>query len=134
NLYGNATIHRLVRCAVGHYFDIIITPRLVIRFEATWNVLDPNISVRALQEIGYLAAERLRTVNRLTAKRDVSKEILSAFVNWNRDIDITAFSVKIVARRIDYCVQKTFGNIEPLHQMRALFQICSHKGQPFFQA
>jgi hypothetical protein len=67
-------------------------------------------------------------------KRDVSKKILPAFVNWHRDIDITAFGLKFVTRRIDYGVQKTLGNIEPLYQMRALLQICSHKGQPFFHA
>src|SRR6266480_2873502 len=134
DVHWNATIHCHDGCAVGHYFDIVITARLEICFETTWNVLDPNISVRAFEEIRYLAAKRLRTVNCLTAKRNVSKKILSTFVNWNRDIDITAFRLKVVARRIDYCVQKTFGNIEPLHQMRALLQICSHKGQPFFQA
>jgi hypothetical protein len=133
-LYGNATIHCLVRCAVGHYFDIIITPRLVIRFETTRYVLDPHGSVRALEEIRYLAAERVRSVNRLTTKCDVSKKILSAFVNWNRDSDITAFRLKFVTRRIHYRIQKAIGNIEPLHQMRALLQICSHKWQPFFQA
>src|SRR5512133_3144768 len=84
NVHGNATIHCLVRCAVGHYFDIIITARLVVGFETTRHVLYSHVSVRALEEIGYLAAERFRTVNRLTAKRDVSKKILSAFVNWNR--------------------------------------------------
>src|SRR4030095_858968 len=134
DVHRNTTIHCHVRFAVGHYFDIVITARLEICFETTWNVLDPNISVRALEEIRYLAAERLRTVNRLTTKRDVSKKILSAFGTWSRDIDITAFSLKFVTRRIHYRVQKTFGNIEPLHQMRALLQICSHKGQPFFQA
>src|SRR6266487_3517645 len=134
HVHRNATIHCLVRCAVGHYFDIIIAARLVIRFETTRNVLDSHLSVRALEEIGYLPAERLRTVNGVTVKRDVAKKILSAFVNWHRDIDITAFGLKIVTWRIDYGVQKTLGNIEPLHQMRALLQICSHKGQPFFHA
>jgi hypothetical protein len=93
-----------------------------------------RISVRALEEIRYLAAQRLRTVNRLTAKRDVYQKNTAAFVNWHRDIDITAFGLKFVTRRIDYGVQKTLGNIEPLYQMRALLQICSHKGQPFFHA
>src|SRR5205807_4963557 len=113
-MHRNTTIHCHVRCAVGHYFDTVITARLEICFQTTWNVLDSQVSVRALEEIGYLAAERFRTVNCLTAKRDVSKKILSAFVNWHSDIDLTAFSLKLVARRIDYRVQKTFGNIEPL--------------------
>src|SRR6476659_4204249 len=134
DVHGNATIHCLVRYAVRHYFDIVITARLEIRFETTRNVVDPNFSVRALEEIRYLAAQRLRTVNGLTAKRNVSKEILPAFVNWHRDIDITAFGLKFVTRRVDYRIQKTLGNIEPLYQMRALLQICSHKGQPFFHA
>src|SRR4030095_16636946 len=132
DVHRNATIPCLVRCAVGHYFDIIITARLEICFETTWNVLDPNISVRALEEVRYLAAERLRTVNRLTAKRNVSKKILPVFVNLHCDIDLIASSLKFVERRIDYDVQKTFGDIEPLHQMRALLQIRSHKGKPFF--
>src|SRR5215216_222815 len=106
NLHGNATIHCLVGCPVGHYFDIVIPARLEIRLETTRNVLDPNISVRALEEIRYLTAECLRTVNCLTTKRDVSKKILSAFVNWNRDIDITARRLKFVTRRIHYRVQK----------------------------
>src|SRR6476620_9594156 len=134
DVHGNAAIRCLVRCAVGHYFDIVITARLEICFQTTRNVLDSHLSVRALEKIGYLAAQRLRTVNRLTAKRDVSKKILSAFVNWNRDNDITASSLEFVERRIDYGVQKTLSNIEPLYQMRALLQICSHKGQPFFHA
>src|ERR687888_2098126 len=116
-MHGNATIYGLVRCAVGHYFDIVITARLEICFETTRNVLDPNISVRALEEIGYLAAKRIRTVNRLTAKRDVSKKILLAFVDRNRDVDVSAVRQEFVTRRIDYRVQETFGNIKPLHQM-----------------
>ena len=123
DVHWNATIHCLVRCAVGRYFGIVITACLEICFETTRNVVDPNIGVRALEEIGYLAAERLRTINRLIAKRDVSKKILSAFVNRNDDLDITAVSQKFVTWRIDYGVQKTFRNIEPLHQMRALLQI-----------
>src|SRR5258705_1730695 len=115
DVHRNATIYCLVRSAVGHYFDIIITARLVICFETARNVLDSNVSVRALEEIRYLAAQRLRTVNRLTAKRNVSKEILPAFVNWHRDIDITAFGLKFVTRRIHYRIQKTLGNIEPLY-------------------
>ena len=114
-MHRNATIYCLVRSAVGHYFDIVITARLEIRFETTRNVVDPNISVRALEEIGYLAAERLPTINRLTAERDVSKKILSAFMNRNHDIDIAAVSQKFLTRRIDYRVQKTVGNIEPLY-------------------
>ena len=133
-MHRNATIYCLVRSAVGHYFDIVITARLEIRFETTRNVVDPNISVRALEQIGYLAAERLSTVNGVTAKRYVSKKILSAFVKWHGDIDLTASSLKFVTRRIDYGVQKTFGNIKPLHQMRAFLQVCSHKRNPFFHA
>src|SRR6266513_228230 len=76
DVHWNATIYCLVRCAIGRYFDVVITARLEICFETTRNILDPNIGVRALEEIGYLAAERLRTVHRLAAKRDVSKEIL----------------------------------------------------------
>src|SRR5438034_4781661 len=127
-------MHCHVRYAAGHYYDIVVTARLEICFETTRNVLDQEVSVRALKEIGYLAAKCLRTVNRLTAKRDVSKKILSAFVNRHGDIDLTVFRLKFVTRRIDYCVQKTFGNIEPLHQMRAVLEICGHKGQPFFHA
>src|SRR6476659_8745497 len=93
DVHRNATIRCLVRRAVRHYFDIVITARLEICFETTRNVVDSNISVRALEEIRYLAAQRLRTVNRLTAKRDVSKKILPAFVNWHRDIDITGSSL-----------------------------------------
>src|SRR4030095_16126966 len=120
DVHRNATIHCLARSAVGHYFDIVITARFVIRFETTRNVVDPNISVRALEEIRYLAAKRIRTVNRLTAKRDVAKKILPAFVNWHRDIDITAFGLKFVTRRVDYGIKKTLSNIEPLHQKRDL--------------
>jgi hypothetical protein len=76
-----------------------------------------------LEQIGYLAAERLRTVNGVTAKRDVSKKILTPFVNRNHGIDLIAFGLKFVTRGIDYRVQKTFGYIESLHQMRALLQI-----------
>src|SRR4249920_1548435 len=76
DVHGNAISHCLVRCTVRHYFDIVITARLEICFETTRDVVDPNLSVRALEKIRYLAAERLRTVNRLTAKRDVSKKIL----------------------------------------------------------
>src|SRR5437868_13079588 len=115
DVHWNATIHCLVRCAVGHYFDIVITARLEICFETSRNVVDPNISVRALEEIGYLAAERLPTINRLTAERDDPKKILSAFMNRNHDIDITAVGQKFVTRRIDYRVQKTLGDIEPLY-------------------
>src|SRR5437773_1016334 len=123
DVHRNATIYCLVGCAIRRYFGVVITAHLEICFETTRNILDPNIGIRGLEEIGYLAAERLRTVNRLAAKRDVSKEILPAFVNRNDDLDITAVSQKFVSWRINYCIQKAFRNIEPLHQMRALLQI-----------
>src|SRR5438132_1540087 len=108
-------MHSLIRCAIGHHFHVVVTTRLEICFETTRNILDARISVRALKEIGYLAAQRLRTVNGVPAKGDVSKKILQSFVNWNDDIDLVAFRLKFVTRRIDYRVQKTFGNIKSVH-------------------
>src|SRR5215831_12991793 len=127
-------MHSLVRCAICYHFHVVVTTRLEIRLEATWNILDARIGVRTLKEIGYLAAERLRTVNGVPTKGDRSKKILLPFVNWNYNIDFVAFRLKLVTRSIDYSVQKTFSNVESLNQMRALLQVCGHKGEPFFHA
>src|SRR5215468_8581279 len=109
-------MHSLIRRAIGHDFDLIITARLKIRFEATRNILNARIGIGTLKEIGYLAAECLRTINRVPAKGDGSKKILLPFVNWNHNIDFVVFRLKLVTRSIDYSVQKTFSNVESLNQ------------------
>ncbi len=122
-MHRNPTIYCCVLCSIGYYLDIIITARLEICFETTRDVLDAQVSVRTLEKIGYLAAKRLGTVNCLTAKSDVSKEILPPFMNRHRHSNLTAPRQKFVTWSVDYDIQETFGNIKPLHQMRALLQI-----------
>src|SRR5262249_3033197 len=117
------TVDSSVHGPVSNYFYIVITARLEIGFEATRDVFDPQVSIRPREEIGYLPAEGLGTVNRLTAKGNISKKILSAFMNRDRDVDTAASSYKFVRWRIDYSVKKTFGNVEPLDQVCAFLQI-----------
>src|SRR6266700_1055010 len=53
DLHRHSTIHRFLRCASGRHFHIVIPARL---------------GVRTLQQIHYLSAKPLRTVNSLSCK------------------------------------------------------------------
>src|ERR1051325_11110988 len=129
DVHRDATIHGGVGRAVSHHFDIIIPTRLEISFEATRDVFDSQISVRPRKQIGYLAAERLGTVNGLTTEGDVSEKILATFVNWYPHINFIALRQKLFSRSIDYGIQKTFSDIKPLHQMRPFFRSEEHTSE-----
>src|SRR5262249_23174700 len=97
------------------HFHVVIATCLEICFKTTRNILEPRISVGALKQIGYLAAQRLRSINGVPAEGDGSKEILLPFVNWNDHIDFVTFRLKFIKWLIDYRVHKPFGNIKPVH-------------------
>ena len=80
-----------------------------------------------------MATERLRAVNGLSDKGDVTKEILLALVNRNDDVNVAALLLKSVPRWIDYDIQKTFRDVKALNQMRSLLHVCGHERQPFFK-
>src|SRR5436190_1629540 len=83
--------------------------------------------------VNRLATERLRAVNGLSDKGDVTKEILLALVNRNDDVNVAALLLKSVPRWIDYDIQKTFRDVKALNQMRSLLHVCGHERQPFFK-
>ena len=55
-------------------------------------------------------------------------------MNWNNDIDVVTLRLKLIARRIDYDIEKTFRNVKTLHQVRALLHVGGHEGQPIVKA
>src|SRR6266566_37028 len=101
-MHRNSTSDCFLWRAIGYNFDIIVAARLEISLESPRDILHARTGVRTLQQIDELWAKRLRTVNSLAGKCDVTERILSPLVNWNDDIDVVTLRLKLIARRIDY--------------------------------
>src|SRR6266699_3115384 len=74
DLHRHSTIHRFLRCASCRHFYIVIPARLEICLETPRNIGYTRLGVRTLQQVHYLSAHGLRTVNGSSAKRDATEE------------------------------------------------------------
>ena len=68
DLHRHSPIHRFLQCASGRHFHIVIPARLEVCLETPRNIGYARLGVRTLQQIHYLSAERLCTVNSLSCK------------------------------------------------------------------
>src|SRR5437867_2864068 len=134
DLHRHSAIHRFFRSAAGVNFNVVIATGFVICLETPRNIRYAGFSIGPLQQIHQLSAERLRTVNSLPAKCDVTEKILSALVNWNDDVNLVTLVLKVLMRLINQSVQKTFRHIKPLDEARSLLHVGGYKRQCFLEA
>src|SRR6266487_4806711 len=133
DLLRHSTIHRFLRCASSRHFHIVISARLEVCLETPRNIGYARLGVRTLQQIHYLSAHGLRTVNGSSAKRDATEEILPPLVNRNDNVHLVVLPLELVTRRIDYDIQKTVRDVKTLYEMRSFLHIGSDKRQSLFQ-
>src|SRR6266446_768220 len=134
DLHRHSAVHRFLRRASSYHFDVVITAGFEIRLETPRNVGHAGIVVRTLQEIHQLSPERLRAVNSLSAECDATEKVLPPLMNRNDNVNFTTLLLKLVTRRIDYSIQKSFRHIKPLHQVHAFLHIGSHEGYVFLES
>ena len=133
DFHRDVSIDRFFWRAAGIHLDVVIAARLEICLETPRNILYAGVRIRSLQQIHNLSPQRLRAINGLPREDDAAEEILAPFMNWNDHINLAALFLKLVTRRIDYHVQKSFRHVKALHQVAALLHIGGHKRQLFLE-
>ena len=137
--WRNRDVHRhsavdcIVGCAAGNDLHVVITTCFVICLETTRNVLDSRICVRPLQQIEHLSTQGFGAVYRAPIKRNETKEILAPLMDRDDYVHFPALPVKGVTRCIDLCIQKTFGQIETMHQVRSFLHVSRDKRKNFLR-